>query len=80
MSARQPFSCNGLMIGDDQGVPKPFCNAKGRIAALEGIITNLINDAMPSNWHENDMPTQSWSAAMEAMGINPESMKEGTDG
>lgn len=57
--------------------------AQARTIALETAIRNLIEDAMPENWHELDELAPNlpgaWRAAMVAVGIDPEMMKGEVD-
>jgi hypothetical protein len=53
-----------------------------RIETLQSVIQELIDVALPSNWDNDDDPDHvaAWTAAMVSMGIDPETMKVGSDG
>lgn len=66
------FQCQEMLPGTGR------CVLRERSDQLRDIIVHLVRDAMPDNWHDDDLPaseTAAWRAAMEAVGIDPETMK-----
>lgn len=49
--------------------------ADDKTSGLVAVIRTLITEAMPENWHEETGQIEAWTAAMLALGIDPETMK-----
>lgn len=55
------------------------CELRTKYDQMQPALVGLIDRAMPMNWYEDDLDPEhvaAWRAAMVAVGIDPETMKE----
>jgi hypothetical protein len=74
MTQCRTFQCQEQLpgVGD--------CKLRERVEALEATIRSLIEDAMPSNWDDEEHEAEhvaAWRGAMTAIGEDPEDYKGG---